>query len=152
MSTDGGRRWHDATLVGANDPSCWVAWTLPWTPGRAGAHDLVVRATDSTGRRQPERAPDNDDGYLFSAAVRYRVDVATVRPPALISRPARYAGFGRPGRLVSAFEGERDRGVAHRDLEVLGQVGRGRCPGWSGWWSRAPGSRYPDVCGTTTVS
>jgi hypothetical protein len=36
----------------------------------------VVRATDSSGRRQPERAPDNDDGYLFSAAVRYRVDVA----------------------------------------------------------------------------
>jgi DMSO/TMAO reductase YedYZ molybdopterin-dependent catalytic subunit len=76
VSTDGGRRWHDATLVGANDPSCWVAWTLPWTPGRAGAHDLVVRATDTTGRRQPERAPDNDDGYLFSAAVHYRVDVA----------------------------------------------------------------------------
>ena len=76
VSTDGGRRWHDATLVGANEPSCWVAWTLPWTPGRAGSHELVVRATDTTGRRQPERAPDNDDGYLFSAAVRYRVDVA----------------------------------------------------------------------------
>jgi DMSO/TMAO reductase YedYZ molybdopterin-dependent catalytic subunit len=76
VSTDGGRHWHDATLVGANEPSCWVAWTLPWTPGRAGSHDLVVRATDTTGRRQPERAPDNDDGYLFSAAVRYRVDVA----------------------------------------------------------------------------
>ena len=76
VSTDGGRHWHEATLAGANEPSCWVAWTLPWTPGRAGAHDLVVRATDSSGRRQPERAPDNDDGYLFSAAVRYRVDVA----------------------------------------------------------------------------
>jgi DMSO/TMAO reductase YedYZ molybdopterin-dependent catalytic subunit len=76
VSTDGGRHWHDATLVGANDPSCWVAWTLPWTPDRPGAHELVVRATDTTGRRQPERAPDNDEGYLFSAAVRYRVDVA----------------------------------------------------------------------------
>ena len=74
-------RIHEATmenlaLVGANDPSCWVAWTLPWTPGRSGRHDLVIRATDTTGRRQPERAPDNDDGYLFSAAVHYRVDVA----------------------------------------------------------------------------
>jgi DMSO/TMAO reductase YedYZ molybdopterin-dependent catalytic subunit len=76
VSTDGGRHWHDATLVGANDPSCWVAWTLPWTPDRPGGHELVVRATDTTGRRQPERAPDNDEGYLFSAAVRYRVDVA----------------------------------------------------------------------------
>jgi DMSO/TMAO reductase YedYZ molybdopterin-dependent catalytic subunit len=76
VSTDGGRRWHDATLVGANDPSCWVGWTLPWTPDRSGPHELVVRATDTSGRRQPERAPDNDEGYLFSAAVRYRVDVA----------------------------------------------------------------------------
>lgn len=76
VSTDHGRHWHDATLAGANEASCWVAWTLPWTPGRPGPHELVVRATDTTGRRQPERAPDNDDGYLFSAAVRYRVDVA----------------------------------------------------------------------------
>ena len=76
VPTAGGRHGHAATRAGANDPTCWVAWTLPWTPGRAGAHDLVVRATDSSGRRQPERAPDNDDGYLFSAAVRYRVDVA----------------------------------------------------------------------------
>jgi len=76
VSTDGGRHWHDATLVGANDPSCWVGWTLPWTPGRVGRHDVVVRATDTTGRRQPQRAPDNDDGYLFSAAVHYQVDVA----------------------------------------------------------------------------
>jgi DMSO/TMAO reductase YedYZ molybdopterin-dependent catalytic subunit len=76
VSTDGGRRWHDATLVGANDPSCWVPWTLPWTPDRSGPHALVVRATDTSGRRQPERAPDNDEGYMFSAAVRYRVDVA----------------------------------------------------------------------------
>jgi DMSO/TMAO reductase YedYZ molybdopterin-dependent catalytic subunit len=76
VSTDGGRHWHEAVVAGANDPSCWVGWSLPWTPGRAGVHDLVVRATDTSGRRQPERAPDNDDGYLFSAAVRYRVDVA----------------------------------------------------------------------------
>ncbi|HEX5860490.1 MAG TPA: sulfite oxidase [Nocardioides sp.] len=76
VSTDGGHRWSEATLVGANDPSCWVAWTLAWTPDRAGSHTVVVRATDSTGRRQPERAPDNDDGYMFSAAVRYPVEVA----------------------------------------------------------------------------
>jgi DMSO/TMAO reductase YedYZ molybdopterin-dependent catalytic subunit len=76
VSTDGGRHWCEATLVGPNQPSSWVSWQLPWTPRRSGEHDVVVRATDTRGRRQPERAPDNEDGYLFSAAVRYRIDVA----------------------------------------------------------------------------
>ena len=89
VSTDAGQTWHEATLAGANEPSCWVAWELPWTPPRAGAHELVVRATDSLGRCQPEDAPDNDDGYFFSAVIRTPVRVAGV------SRT--FAASGRPG-------------------------------------------------------
>ena len=76
VSTDDGRTWSDAVLTGANEPSAWVTWELPWVPTAAGSHVLVTRATDSLGRTQPDEAPDNDDGYLFWAAVRTPVEVA----------------------------------------------------------------------------
>jgi DMSO/TMAO reductase YedYZ molybdopterin-dependent catalytic subunit len=80
VSDDGGLTWREATLTGPNEPSCWVGWELPWTPATDGTIGLRVRATDSDGRRQPDRAPDNDDGYFFAAVLRYDVEVA--RPPA----------------------------------------------------------------------
>ena len=76
VSTDGGRSWRDAELPGDNLVSAWTRWELPWTPERAGDHDVRVRATDTTGRTQPEHATDNDDGYLFDAVVHHRVPVA----------------------------------------------------------------------------
>ena len=76
VSADSGRSWHEATLTGPNEPSCWVGWELAWTPPRPGQHELWVRATDSLGRSQPETAPDNEDGYFFSAVIRTPVTVA----------------------------------------------------------------------------
>jgi hypothetical protein len=52
-----------------------------------------VRATDSLGRCQPEVAPDNEDGYFFSAVLRTPVTVAedVTRSYAATSRPDRVA-------------------------------------------------------------
>ncbi len=86
VSSDAGRTWHEATLTGPNEPSCWVHWELPWVPAVAGDHELRVRATDSMGRRQPDVAPDNDDGYLFTAALRHAVTVAPARREPLSRR------------------------------------------------------------------
>ena len=76
VSVDGGESWRVAELHGGNLPSAWTRWELAWTPGSAGAHDVRVRATDTTGRTQPERAADNEDGYLFDAVLRHEVRVA----------------------------------------------------------------------------
>ena len=72
VSTDGGPALASRpTLVGANDPSVLGrAGSCPGRPVGRVPTTCVVRATDTNGRRQPERAPDNDDGYLFGAAVR----------------------------------------------------------------------------------
>ncbi len=75
VSTDGGETWDEAVLTGDNRKSCWVGWEFGWIPRTSGRHDVLVRATDSDGRRQPERAADNDHGYLFDAVLRYRVSV-----------------------------------------------------------------------------
>ena len=71
-----GLTWDEAHLTGTNEPSSWVEWEHPWTPSAAGEHLLMTRATDSLGRTQPDRAPVNDDGYLFTAVVRHPVTVA----------------------------------------------------------------------------
>lgn len=75
VSTDGGRQWQEATFTGPNEPSSWVRWELTWTPRRPGTHQVLTCATDSDGRTQPPRSPDNDHGYLFSAVVQHAVEV-----------------------------------------------------------------------------
>ena len=76
VSTDGGATWVPAELHGDNLANAWTRWELAWTPAHDGEHDVRVRATDTTGRVQPEAAADNDDGYLFDAVLRHPVQVA----------------------------------------------------------------------------
>ena len=94
VSADAGQTWHEAVLTGPNEPSCWVGWELAWTPPHAGDYELLVRATDSLGRCQPEEAPDNVDGYFFAAVVRTPVVVS-----AGVSHTSEIAGSAGPGRV-----------------------------------------------------
>lgn len=77
VSTDDGQTWDEATLTGPNERSCWVEWEHPWTPTAAGDQVIRTRATDSSGRTQPDTVPANDDGYLFWAVVRHPVTVTS---------------------------------------------------------------------------
>ena len=75
LSADGGKTWRPAELKGKAAPDCWQLWgarlTLP-----AGRHELVVRATDSAGRLQPEKGDWNFKGYLYNAWHRTNFEVA----------------------------------------------------------------------------
>jgi sulfite oxidase len=77
LSLDGGKSWRATKLEGgekAAKPFTWQLWSadveLP-----AGKHELVVRATDSCGHRQPETAEWNLKGYMFNAWQRVQVEV-----------------------------------------------------------------------------
>lgn len=74
VSTDGGHRWRDATLLDG-PAGGWTQWEYGWRPRRRGVHELLARATDAAGRTQPMRVPFNDGGYFFWAVVRHRVTV-----------------------------------------------------------------------------
>ncbi|MGH3359495.1 MAG: sulfite oxidase [Nocardioidaceae bacterium] len=74
LSTDGGRRWHDARLTGQCGQG-WTPWEYDWRPRRRGAYEILARASDSEGRTQPRRVPFNDGGYFFWAVVRHPVTV-----------------------------------------------------------------------------
>lgn len=75
LSSDGGKTWRTVELKREAAPDCWQLWgarlTLP-----AGRHELVVRATDSAGRLQPEKCEWNFKGYLYNAWHRTSVEVA----------------------------------------------------------------------------
>lgn len=66
VSSNGGRSWAAAKLVGANNPYCWQLWEADISI-QAGSKGLWVRATDSAGKTQPQRIDWNKKGYLFNA-------------------------------------------------------------------------------------
>ncbi len=74
LSTDGGSSWTDAEVGGPVDgsPHAWRGWRADWTAGE-GEHELVVRASDDTGRVQPVHAEWNRGGFANNSAQRVRV-------------------------------------------------------------------------------
>jgi DMSO/TMAO reductase YedYZ molybdopterin-dependent catalytic subunit len=75
VSTDGGTSWRPARLHDRPRSGAWTRWSLPWTPDTSGVTHLLARATDTTGRTQPDTAISNTQGYLFNAVVRHPVTV-----------------------------------------------------------------------------
>ncbi|MFF1379176.1 sulfite oxidase [Streptomyces sp. NPDC058308] len=75
VSTDGGASWRRARLHDPSHPGSWTRWSTPWSTGKPGPVELLSRATDSTGRTQPETTVHNTQGYLFDAVVRHAVTV-----------------------------------------------------------------------------
>jgi DMSO/TMAO reductase YedYZ molybdopterin-dependent catalytic subunit len=76
VSTDGGASWHRARLDDNEGGDGWARWSLPWTPRRRGQTELLARATDAHGRRQPDRVPFNAEGYMFWAVARHPVTIS----------------------------------------------------------------------------
>ncbi|MER7730572.1 molybdopterin-dependent oxidoreductase [Streptomyces erythrochromogenes] len=75
VSTDGGGHWRRARVHDLPRRGGWVRWSVPWTPRATGATALLARASDGTGRTQPDTAVHNTQGYLFDAVVRHPVTV-----------------------------------------------------------------------------
>ncbi|MBW3598831.1 MAG: molybdopterin-dependent oxidoreductase [Planctomycetes bacterium] len=74
ISTDGGRTWRDANLGDKSSPFCWRLWSAEATL-KPGETTLVVRATDTRGRTQPQQTPWNAKGYLYNAWHKRQVQV-----------------------------------------------------------------------------
>ncbi|MFF5476107.1 sulfite oxidase [Streptomyces sp. NPDC012935] len=75
VSTDGGSTWRTARLHDRPRADTWTRWSVAFKPDTTGATHLLARATDTAGRRQPDVAEPNTQGYLFDAVVRHPVNV-----------------------------------------------------------------------------
>src|SRR5437867_4086490 len=76
VSTDAGKSWQVARPAGNSLPYAWVLWTHEWKIPGPGQYELVARAEDDRGRRQPEeRAADRADSYELTSYQAVRVTV-----------------------------------------------------------------------------
>jgi sulfite dehydrogenase len=64
VSTDGGKSWRAAQLVGEDKGRyAWRQFRLR-AQLQPGEHVIACRATDSKGNVQPEQRPENRSGYV----------------------------------------------------------------------------------------
>ncbi|MDI6802173.1 MAG: molybdopterin-dependent oxidoreductase [Thermodesulfovibrionales bacterium] len=74
VSTDSGRTWQKAKIVKNGERYVWSLWEYRWKAQKPGSYLLMCRATDSKGRLQPISADWNQDGYLFNAMDKVRIE------------------------------------------------------------------------------
>lgn len=76
LSVDNGKSWQPAHLIENTHPWAWCLWetTFDFSPG---THEIIVRAEDSGGNKQPEKLTDawNFKGYMNNAWQRIQVIV-----------------------------------------------------------------------------
>lgn len=66
VSIDGGRTWELAHLEPSPGRYAWSLWSYSWqVPARSGPYRLMARATDRSGRTQPERHDANNENYVI---------------------------------------------------------------------------------------
>ncbi len=66
VSTDAGKTWNDARLLGKSIRNAWRLWEYDWpVPMQPGRTTLLVRATDSEGRTQSAEHHDDRGSYLI---------------------------------------------------------------------------------------
>ncbi|MCI4357787.1 MAG: molybdopterin-dependent oxidoreductase [Thermoplasmata archaeon] len=70
-----GGGWADARLTPGLDEYDWSEWEFRWRPHTAGTMRIRVRATDSSGARQPERPIANRYQYAHNAIQSIEVKV-----------------------------------------------------------------------------
>lgn len=67
ISTDNGKSWENAKLLGKEVPFSWRLWEFEWkTPRQAGFVTLMARATDQRGRTQAMRHHPDRRAYRIS--------------------------------------------------------------------------------------
>ena len=76
VSTDAGRTWHDAELLGDDVLYAWRPWRFLWHTTESGPCTILSRATDDQGHRQPPTSPWNPGGFLWNGMDQVHVRVA----------------------------------------------------------------------------
>jgi DMSO/TMAO reductase YedYZ molybdopterin-dependent catalytic subunit len=79
VSTEDGEGWREAALLETEGSYAWRLWEYIWTPERVGRHILRCRATDASGRVQPDLQLPDRESYAANWIV--PVEVAVVSKP-----------------------------------------------------------------------
>lgn len=80
VSTEGGRSWREARLLGESIPNAWRLWEVDLHASQPGHYIFMVRATDSSGETQPTSTSWNFRGYANNSIHTIAVEVPHQRP------------------------------------------------------------------------
>lgn len=75
VSTDGGKTWQEAKLLGKSVPLAWRLWEYTWRTPKAGEAILMSRATDTRGRVQPLKRDADRRSYMINQVYPIEVEV-----------------------------------------------------------------------------
>jgi DMSO/TMAO reductase YedYZ molybdopterin-dependent catalytic subunit len=77
FSSDGGGTWDEAALGEPIGRHAWRPWSYEWEAAETGEYELCARATDATGRTQPNDDTEawNQGGYGVNVVQRVTVVV-----------------------------------------------------------------------------
>ncbi len=75
VSTDGGKSWDDAKLLGDAVPFTWRLWEFTWKAPKAGKYALLCRASDKRGRVQPLERDADRRNYVINHVIPVEVEV-----------------------------------------------------------------------------
>jgi DMSO/TMAO reductase YedYZ molybdopterin-dependent catalytic subunit len=118
VSTDGGRVWNLAEMIGPRARYSWTLWEYLWEVAEPGAYTLLARATATDGKVQPLRHDPLNGGYLIHHSRPTVVSVAAARRS--------QAGRGDAELLLydmNAFAEENSRFPLDVELEFAGGEG-----------------------------
>ena len=73
-STDSGRSWRRAELIGPQARLGWARFEFDWE-APAGMHTVMTKAADVAGNTQPDQVPFNEKGYLFNQSLPHPIHV-----------------------------------------------------------------------------
>jgi DMSO/TMAO reductase YedYZ molybdopterin-dependent catalytic subunit len=75
VSTDAGKTWNDAKLLGKPVPFAWRIWEYGWQGMKPGKATLMARATDKRGRIQPMERDADRRNYVISHVLPVEVEI-----------------------------------------------------------------------------
>lgn len=76
VSSDAGKSWHEAKLLGKAIPFAWRLWEYQWSvPQKRGRYTLMARATDRHGNQQPSHHDPDRRNYMINFVQSIEVNV-----------------------------------------------------------------------------
>jgi DMSO/TMAO reductase YedYZ molybdopterin-dependent catalytic subunit len=76
VSTDGGKEFAPARLLGNRVTHAWRLWEFPWrAPAAAGRYVLMAKATDADGRTQPLNRDKDRENYMINQVLPIQISV-----------------------------------------------------------------------------
>ena len=75
VSSDSGKTWHDAKLLGESVNNAWRLWEYEWRTPAAGRRTIMARATDSDGFAQPIARSRDRGTYMINHLLPVDVEI-----------------------------------------------------------------------------